>query len=99
MPGPPTCNDWCRAGSICGRCVSNCVGMDSAVGEVAYREATLADVPEMVRCRVGDPAIGPADPRMALYLEGKHHPQRALAPRVMFVCLEEDTQSDTSEGT
>jgi GNAT superfamily N-acetyltransferase len=65
--------------------------MDPSAGAVSYREATLADVPEMVRCRVGDPTIGPADPRMALYLEGKHHPQHALAPRVMFVCLEKDS--------
>jgi ribosomal protein S18 acetylase RimI-like enzyme len=25
---------------------------------------------------------------MALYLEGKHHPQHGLTPRVMFVCKE-----------
>jgi GNAT superfamily N-acetyltransferase len=25
---------------------------------------------------------------MALFLEGKHHPQQALAPRVIFVCLD-----------
>ena len=48
----------------------------------------MADVPDMVRCRAEDPTTGPADPRMGLYLEGKHHPQRALAPRVIFVCLE-----------
>ncbi len=58
---------------------------------VSYREATPADVPEMVRCRVGDPTFGPADPRMALYLERRHHPQHALEPRVIFVCLEEDS--------
>ncbi len=57
-------------------------------GAVSYREATPSDVTEMVRCRVGDPTIGPADPRMALYLESKHHPQHALTPRVMFVCME-----------
>ena len=45
-------------------------------------------MPEMVRCRVGDPTIGPADPRMALYLEGEHHPQHALPLRVMFVGME-----------
>ncbi len=49
-----------------------------------------SDVPEMVRCRAGDSTIGPADPRMALYLEGKHHPQHALAPRVMFICMDGD---------
>ncbi len=59
-------------------------------GAVSYREATPSDVTEMVRCRVGDPTIGPADPRMALYLKGKHHPQHALTPRAMFVCMEKD---------
>jgi serine/threonine protein kinase/ribosomal protein S18 acetylase RimI-like enzyme len=67
------------------------VEMDPAPGTVRYREAGASDVPEMVRCRVGDPIMGPADPRMALYLEGKHHPQQALAPRVMFVGMEEDS--------
>lgn len=43
----------------------------------------------MVRSRIHDP-IGPADPRMAPYLEGRHHPTLALPPRVMFVCLEGD---------
>jgi ribosomal protein S18 acetylase RimI-like enzyme len=28
---------------------------------------------------------------MSLYLEGKHHPQHALAPRVMFVCTQRDS--------
>ena len=64
--------------------------MDFSAQAMSYREATLSDVPDMMRCRVGDPTIGPADPRMALYLEGKHHPQHALEPRVLFVCLEED---------
>jgi GNAT superfamily N-acetyltransferase len=58
---------------------------------VSYRQGTLADVPQMVRCRVEDPRAGPADPRMALYLACEHHPQHALEPRVMFVCLEEDS--------
>ncbi len=65
--------------------------MNSSANAIGYREATLADVPDMVRCRVGDTTIGPADPRMALYLEGRHHPQHALEPRVMLVCLEEDS--------
>lgn len=35
-------------------------------GAVSYREATPSDVTEMVRCRVGDATIGPADPRTRL---------------------------------
>jgi GNAT superfamily N-acetyltransferase len=65
--------------------------MDSLADVVSYREATPSDVPELVRCRVGDPPFGPADPRMALYLEGKHHPQQALAPRVIFLCEEKES--------
>ena len=54
---------------------------------VHYRAATLADVVEMARCRLADPAAGPADPRMAAYLEGKHHPRRALTARIAYVAL------------
>lgn len=52
---------------------------------VRYRKATPYDVPSMVHARARDPTAGPADPRMARYLEGKHHPHQALEPRVMFV--------------
>lgn len=56
----------------------------------SYRPATPADVPDIVRCRAGDQDFGGADPRMGLYLEGSHHPQQALEPRVIFVGLEAD---------
>jgi GNAT superfamily N-acetyltransferase len=55
---------------------------------VIYREATAADVPAMVECRRSDPDAGEADPRMAAYLEGNHHPGQALAPRVAYVALD-----------
>jgi len=35
-----------------------------------YRAATVADVPAMEACRAGDAAAGPADARMAGYLQG-----------------------------
>ncbi|MDB4875271.1 MAG: family N-acetyltransferase [Gemmatimonadetes bacterium] len=54
---------------------------------VRYREATSADVPAMAGCRAADPQSGPADPRMAAYLDGRHHPQQALAARIAFVAL------------
>src|SRR6267378_7162895 len=54
---------------------------------IHYRAATLADVVEMARCRLADPAAGPADPRMAAYLEGKHHPRQALTARIAYVAL------------
>jgi GNAT superfamily N-acetyltransferase len=44
----------------------------------------------MERCRAADHAAGPADARMAAYLDGKHHPQRALGARTAFVALAED---------
>ena len=65
--------------------------MDSSASAISYREARLADVPNMIRCRDGDPTSGPADPRMARYLEGKHHPRHALESRVLFVGLEDDS--------
>ena len=49
------------------------------------REASGDDVPAMARCRLGDPGVHPADPRMAAYLAGEHHPQQALPPRVAYV--------------
>lgn len=42
----------------------------------------------MERCRAADHLAGPADPRMAAYLDGKHHPQQALKPRIAFVALD-----------
>jgi GNAT superfamily N-acetyltransferase len=44
----------------------------------------------MQRCRASDPEAGPADARMAAYLDGQHHPQQALAPRTAFVALAGD---------
>lgn len=57
---------------------------------IRYQEATSADVPAMARCRAADANAGPADERMARYLEGQHHPQQALAPRTAFVALIDD---------
>jgi GNAT superfamily N-acetyltransferase len=42
----------------------------------------------MEASRQSDPEIGPADHRMAAYIAGKHHPQQALAPRIVHVALE-----------
>src|SRR5437868_15490073 len=53
-----------------------------------YREAAVTDVPAMARSRTGDPTAGPADSRMSAYLEGIHHPQEALAPRVAYLAEE-----------
>jgi len=52
-----------------------------------YQEATSADVPAMARCRASDPDAGPADERMARYLDGHHHPQQALPPRTAFIAV------------
>ena len=44
----------------------------------------------MTRCRAADVEAGPADARMGAYLDGQHHPQRALAPRTALVAIEAD---------
>ena len=62
----------------------------SDASAVRYREAGIADVPAMERCRATDRESGPADARMAAYLAGTHHPQQALAARVAFVALDGD---------
>jgi len=61
--------------------------MTPSLTAVQYRKATTADVPGMAHCRLADPAAGVADPRMAAYMDGHHHPQQALGPRVVFVAL------------
>ncbi len=58
--------------------------------EVRYREAGVEDVALLMRARCSDPG-GPADRRTALYLAGTHHPQKALAPRVLYLATCEDT--------
>jgi GNAT superfamily N-acetyltransferase len=59
--------------------------------ETRVRVATTADVPAMAACRLTDPAAGPADPRMAAYFDGHHHPQQALLPRIGYVALADGT--------
>ena len=62
--------------------------VDHSIPALQYREATTADVPAMERSRATDAGAGPADQRMTAYLEGRHHPQQALAPRIAFVALD-----------
>lgn len=57
------------------------------VPDVGFRRATSSDVPAMARCRLDDAASSPADPRMAAYFTGQHHPQQALIARAGFVAL------------
>jgi GNAT superfamily N-acetyltransferase len=64
--------------------------MTSFPDNIRFRPATAADVPAMANCRLTDPAAGPADPRMAAYFDGKHHPQKALPPRIGYVALIEE---------
>lgn len=56
-----------------------------STGPIAIRQASVADVPAMAGIRTTDDEAGPPDPRMAAYLEGRHHPQQALAPRVALL--------------
>jgi ribosomal-protein-alanine N-acetyltransferase len=63
---------------------------DWLAGRMQYVEASGGDVARMAHCRLADPSAGAADPRMRAYLEGRHHPQHALAPRVAFVAVAGD---------
>lgn len=58
---------------------------------VLYRNASSSDVPAMEHARAPDVDAGPADPRMARYLDGVHHPQKALLPRVGYVATVEES--------
>jgi GNAT superfamily N-acetyltransferase len=62
-----------------------------STSRIDYREASSADVPAMARCRDDDREVGPADGRMAAYLDGQHHPGQALAPRTAFVAIDGDS--------
>lgn len=58
---------------------------------VHYREADQSDIPAMARIRAeGGWEGGAPEERMARYLAGEHHPQQALAPRVIHVALDGD---------
>jgi GNAT superfamily N-acetyltransferase len=57
---------------------------------ITFRAATASDADAMARCRLSDPARGAPDPRVAAYLDGRHHPQQALAPRTAFLALHGD---------
>ena len=59
----------------------------TSIDSVQFREATAADVPAMMLCHLTDPTSSAADPRMAVYLDGHHHPQKALPPRIAYVAL------------
>jgi GNAT superfamily N-acetyltransferase len=58
---------------------------------IVFRQAVPADIPNVIASRAGHPDVEPADPRMGAYLDGKHHPQQALQPRIIFICLEGDS--------
>ena len=60
------------------------------VSSFSFRRASSADVPLMEQCRSVDTEAGAADPRMAAYLDGQHHPQQALALRTAFIALERE---------
>jgi len=59
--------------------------MNPASSSIQVRRATAADVPQLAESRSADPDAGPADARMAAYLEGRHHPRQALGPRVAYL--------------
>ena len=61
------------------------------MSEIRIRVATTVDVPAIAVCRLIEPAAGPADPRVAAYFDGRHHPQGALLPRVGYVAVTGET--------
>jgi GNAT superfamily N-acetyltransferase len=67
------------------------IAMTTSSDDIRLRIATSADVPAMVACRLTDSAAGRADPRVAAYFEGTHHPQDARLPRIGYVALARET--------
>ena len=58
---------------------------------MTYRQADKSDIPAIARIGTDGEEGRASEDRMAGYLEGLHHPQHALAPRVMFVAVENDS--------
>lgn len=56
---------------------------------VEIRPATVDDIRRLESVRAPDDDAGPADPRMARYLLGEHHPQFALAERIVLIAESE----------
>ena len=52
---------------------------------VTYRLAKETDVSLVAGLRAAGEAGGASEERMAQYLAGEHHPQKALAPRAMYL--------------
>lgn len=52
---------------------------------VGIRRAMVDDFAGLEAVRALDEDAGPADPRMARYLLGEHHPQFALAERIVLI--------------
>ena len=58
---------------------------------VIYRRADKSDIPAMARIgSEGEEGRASGD-RIGRYLEGLHHPQHALAPRVIYVAVEHES--------
>lgn len=56
-----------------------------------YQPATESDIESMAEIRAGD--WGSAEfwrPRILRYMRGESHPQSALRPRIVFVCVDSD---------
>jgi GNAT superfamily N-acetyltransferase len=68
--------------------------MPSAVRStsIQYRQAQRADIPRMAAIwAVEKGEGGTSEERMTAYFDGLHHPQHALAPRVIYLAEEGDT--------
>lgn len=65
--------------------------MSPGFRNIQVQRATTADVPRMAASRDTDPHTGPADARMAAYLEGQHHPQEALPERLAYLATVDGT--------
>lgn len=61
------------------------------IDDVSIRVATSSDIQAIAHCRANDPAAGPPDSRMCAYLDGAHHPQHALLPRIGYVAAVDQT--------
>jgi hypothetical protein len=62
------------------------------MNKIQYREAKQSDVPSLALIRAAESGTQEGWlMRISGYMNGEHHPQQALLPRILYVALKDDT--------
>jgi ribosomal protein S18 acetylase RimI-like enzyme len=62
------------------------------MNKIQYREAKQSDVPSLAQIRAAESGTQESwRMRISGYMNGEHHPQQALLPRILYVAIKDDT--------